>query len=289
MNNNRTRQAFTLIELLVVIAIIAILAAILFPVFAQAREKARQTTCLSNQKQLGLGVMMYLQDYDEQFPMAFGKYGTAWGGNYGSSFPTGWDNPVDAAFDAYSSVAWANSIQPYIKNTQMFACPTANKVSIGWSSTPSRLKPAYVSYSYNGLLQSYAQAGMTAPADVIMISEMQGKTAYEGVALSNPTLNCTDATAACVYQPKGTACAAGNGGTGRVGYYGTLPSQWIHSSGQNFAFADGHVKFRRLGGQIGSATNYLVDPWTNYNASGVPGSYWSNGCFAYLFRPDYQP
>ena len=66
--NSRKNAAFTLIELLVVIAIIAILAAILFPVFAQARDKARQTSCLSNMKQLGLGEMMYIQDYDETFP-----------------------------------------------------------------------------------------------------------------------------------------------------------------------------------------------------------------------------
>ncbi|WP_395145752.1 prepilin-type N-terminal cleavage/methylation domain-containing protein, partial [Armatimonas sp.] len=65
------KRAFTLIELLVVIAIIAILAAILFPVFAQAREKARQTSCLSNQKQIGLGVMQYVQDYDETYPTAY--------------------------------------------------------------------------------------------------------------------------------------------------------------------------------------------------------------------------
>src|SRR5436305_5829833 len=67
----KQNRAFTLIELLVVIAIIAILAAILFPVFAQAREKARSISCLSNTKQLGLAVMMYVQDYDETFPLAF--------------------------------------------------------------------------------------------------------------------------------------------------------------------------------------------------------------------------
>ncbi len=71
-------QGFTLIELLVVIAIIAILAAILFPVFAQAREKARAISCLSNTKQISLGVMMYAQDYDESYPFAWGRYGTWW-------------------------------------------------------------------------------------------------------------------------------------------------------------------------------------------------------------------
>src|SRR5690348_16265574 len=69
---NRVRLGFTLIELLVVIAIIAILAAILFPVFAQAREKARQAACLSNMKQIGTGLMMYAQDYDETYPLRYG-------------------------------------------------------------------------------------------------------------------------------------------------------------------------------------------------------------------------
>jgi prepilin-type N-terminal cleavage/methylation domain-containing protein/prepilin-type processing-associated H-X9-DG protein len=89
-------RGFTLIELLVVIAIIAILAAILFPVFAKAREKARQSSCLSNVKQIGLGFMMYAQDYDETLP----------GGNVGG---TGW---------------WGNAIAPYVKNTQILTCPS---------------------------------------------------------------------------------------------------------------------------------------------------------------------
>lgn len=100
------RRGFTLIELLVVIAIIAILAAILFPVFAQAREKARQTSCLSNQKQLALGILMYVQDYDETFPMSV----------YFMRPPQA---PVPTAFSVY------DAIQPYLKNINILNCPSS--------------------------------------------------------------------------------------------------------------------------------------------------------------------
>ncbi len=88
------KKGFTLIELLVVIAIIAILAAILFPVFAQAREKARQTSCLSNEKQIGLAYIQYTQDNDEYYPSTV---------NYGSS--------------------WVHEVYPYVKSTGVFTCP----------------------------------------------------------------------------------------------------------------------------------------------------------------------
>lgn len=94
------RRAFTLIELLVVIAVIAILAAILFPVFAQAREKARQTACLSNMRQMTLGVMMYAQDYDETLPLA------------ATATPTGFLN-------------WHDLVDPYVRNKQIWICPSA--------------------------------------------------------------------------------------------------------------------------------------------------------------------
>ena len=95
----KTRSAFTLIELLVVIAIIAILAAILFPVFARARENARRSSCQSNLKQIALGIKQYTQDYDERFP------------NITIAAPTG--NP-----------GWAYAIQPYMKSEQIFQCPS---------------------------------------------------------------------------------------------------------------------------------------------------------------------
>jgi len=98
----RNRSGFTLIELLVVIAIIAILAAILFPVFAQAREKARQTSCLSNEKQLALGMLQYAQDYDETYPIGMQSDGD-------------WQ-PIN--------FYWPGKIQPYVKNFQVFGCPS---------------------------------------------------------------------------------------------------------------------------------------------------------------------
>ena len=105
----RSNSAFTLIELLVVIAIIAILAAILFPVFAQAREKARQTACLSNTKQIGLGLAMYVQDYDELFPGIFYQPKPPTGINGGGS----------------DRIPLESQLEPYIKSAGVWACPSA--------------------------------------------------------------------------------------------------------------------------------------------------------------------
>jgi prepilin-type N-terminal cleavage/methylation domain-containing protein/prepilin-type processing-associated H-X9-DG protein len=112
-------RGFTLIELLVVIAIIAILAAILFPVFAKAREKARQSSCLSNLKQLGLGCLSYAQDYDERFP------------TYVYVLITRYNDGISAA-----GVSPYSALLPYVKNTQIFTCPSVKP-------TPT--------YAYNGV------------------------------------------------------------------------------------------------------------------------------------------
>jgi prepilin-type N-terminal cleavage/methylation domain-containing protein/prepilin-type processing-associated H-X9-DG protein len=114
------RRGFTLIELLVVIAIIAILAAILFPVFAKAREKARQTSCLSNLKQLAIGMLAYAQDYDERFPRRSG---------------TSFTDPALGTFnlrtDGTHQHGWATRILPYVKSSQIYRCPSNNWTNCG--------------------------------------------------------------------------------------------------------------------------------------------------------------
>ena len=145
------RKGFTLIELLVVIAIIAILAAILFPVFARAREKARQTSCLNNQKQLALAWQMYVQDYDESIPAYCPQVRTN-GGYYWD-----WDR------------LWYMVLQPYIKNLQVQVCPSDSG--------------AVISYAYNGYYlrapewgqpQGASKLGeITKPAETIMAGESQ--------------------------------------------------------------------------------------------------------------------
>jgi prepilin-type N-terminal cleavage/methylation domain-containing protein len=182
MKRYPSRSAFTLIELLVVIAIIAILAAILFPVFAQAREKARQTTCLSNLKQVGLGFMMYSQDYDEVMPpWTSNACGTLPGGAFGFQY------------------LFPKLIDPYIKNGAeqtsatggdlkgVWACPTTkaslssfsntyayNYYSLGGISNCSgnnTLSTAYAPFNAQDYATPAAQAALGRPAETYMIMD----------------------------------------------------------------------------------------------------------------------
>jgi prepilin-type N-terminal cleavage/methylation domain-containing protein/prepilin-type processing-associated H-X9-DG protein len=149
-----TRRGFTLIELLVVIAIIAILAAILFPVFAKAREKARQASCLSNVKQIGLALMQYAQDYDEALPAA------------------GWVDTAIWPNGASGGNPWHMRIYPYVKNVQAFNCPSA---SYAWAGEPS----TSIKYGYNASLPSYCSLGtIVYPAATILVTDSDGAGSY---------------------------------------------------------------------------------------------------------------
>ena len=123
------RRGFTLIELLVVIAIIAILAAILFPVFARAREKARQASCTSNVKQIMLAVLMYAQDYDERLLLGIHRC-AVWPGPTALANGTWVDTAVYGGPKAFGHI-----LEPYIKNTQIFVCPSGDPNDACWSHT----------------------------------------------------------------------------------------------------------------------------------------------------------
>jgi prepilin-type N-terminal cleavage/methylation domain-containing protein len=160
----KVRSAFTLIELLVVIAIIAILAAILFPVFAQARDKARMASCLSNAKQLGLGLMMYVQDYDETFywQRAWDEQDD-WGpGRWGPSF--------------FSYTRWPIRHLPYIKNEGVFKCPSDKNPNRGVGDSGSGNTPFGISFGANlGIFHRGGNpclmATVARPAEKLVIGE----------------------------------------------------------------------------------------------------------------------
>ena len=200
-----TRRGFTLIELLVVIAIIAILAAILFPVFAKAREKARQSSCLSNVKQIILGVLQYCQDYDERLPLGTSYwYAPGGGGAATRADPLGW-------FDC---------LQPYVKNAQIFACPSdsTNTQTTPWDAL--RGGAPTLSYCAN---MNYEQFNFLA------IGTFADASKYVWLFDS-------DAYYTYWYQPTDTSLAA-------TSYRPWLSAAWRHNDGCNMGFLDGHGKW----------------------------------------------
>jgi len=210
------KRGFTLIELLVVIAIIAILAAILFPVFAQAREKARQTSCLSNLKQMGLGFMMYAQDYDETLP------GIKFGNNPGEGWPwTVFPGSVD-----WNGV-FTHGVQPYIKNKQIFQCPSGTETN-RWSGKNG------MSYCYNEYMYNYYQNF----SKLATLGNAPG-----GVASVSILSECF--TSGIYNDWEDSAPAQPNGqidGLNRIRYGQQSPYISNHG-GTNLTYADGHSKF----------------------------------------------
>jgi prepilin-type N-terminal cleavage/methylation domain-containing protein/prepilin-type processing-associated H-X9-DG protein len=205
-------KGFTLIELLVVIAIIAILASILFPVFGRARENARRSSCQSNLKQIGLGILQYVQDFDEKYPMRY--YGGA------------------AGQDANS---WRRSIFPYVKSTQLFACPsnTNNGMEASDSTTPA-LTAAGLPSTSPRFMPSYAING-TNNVGGFSPSEYSSAQSQSSIVDSSGTILVTEYKyAAYPYLNFDFSSSAPFGDS----YY-VFPG---HLGMVNFLFCDGHVK-----------------------------------------------
>jgi prepilin-type N-terminal cleavage/methylation domain-containing protein/prepilin-type processing-associated H-X9-DG protein len=257
------KRGFTLIELLVVIAIIGIIAAILFPVFARARENARRSSCMSNLKQIGLGMMQYTQDYDERYPM--GAYKTLTiplnSSLNGPSVidtdpakPSGYfQSRHNATWASRHFVTWMDIIFPYIKSVQVFICPSHRRTD----STDATIK--LPSYGYSSAISNWhfsaqrycSTCGVTPdlplnlaqvnhPASTYLVAESQGPVTYETGPL-------------------------GVGNTAR-----TANPEYVapHLEGGNNVFADGHAKWVPLAKiKAISAIDVGCDPLVNPNAN----------------------
>lgn len=303
--SSRGRKGFTLIELLVVIAIIAILAAILFPVFAQARDKARQASCLSNLKQGGLAMMGYAADYDDTFPMAFGvRPGTAqhyrW--DFYHAVPANWRAGAPQSYIDMSNMFWANSIQPYMKSYEVLVCPSTFPLDpplVDYSAPNPGTFVATASYTYNGLLHNYPVAQVNRAAETPLVWEGGGNANVTGLGSSNPSLYCPQNPGSvggdeCVYKPPVDGCTGRNGEEN--GYFSYMfasaaDSDLVHQKGTSWLFADGHVKWRRMGAQLDPAeTDWRVDPYGGYDSRGKSQWFWQDDklCHPCLFRPDWD-
>ena len=257
----KAQKGFTLIELLVVIAIIAILAAILFPVFAQAREKARGISCVSNMKQIGLGLSMYTQDNDETLPAAFAAVQAINGGGI-------------------NVIPYDQQILPYIKNDQVFTCPSDPLVHDSggngayWDGNYF-LKKRNRSYGYVGQINTNqanggdGNTGMSAwgtgdslskienPSDTIAITESwaaNGGTSDSSMGSPWGALftGCdTWKLAGRNVPPQGAGDNAPSGCQGQYTTATMVPMKGHMNSG-NYVFADGHVKVQRWGGVRGN-------------------------------------
>ncbi|BCM93767.1 hypothetical protein IAD21_05658 [Abditibacteriota bacterium] len=211
-----SRPAFTLIELLVVIAIIAILAAILFPVFARARENARKISCLSNVKQMGLGMMQYMQDFDDVYPLHYN-----------------------------GTQRWAQMMNPYVKSNQIYDCPSR---SAGFTYKGDYTSAGTISYGMNYYLNSYyypsttqqgiAMASIQRPTETIWIAEINGLPAGADPAVVN-AYQCYPSYFGGVSNRSSTT-------------YGFDPTPETpgrlsirHFDGTNVLWADGHAKWTR--------------------------------------------
>jgi len=218
MPPTQKKKAFTLIELLVVIAIISILAAILFPVFARARENARRASCMSNLKQIGLGMMMYAQDYDERYPPAYlltasgGYINQTNSGMPGARFLTGDAGTIGSGYN----ISWMDIIYPYVKSIQLFQCPSSVEDA------------RFTSYGYNPLISGWNR---TASSRAISLA-----------AVSRPSEVIMNYDANVYY-------AADYGGIQWCGTtFTTTHAHYIyhHLGGFNVNYADGHVKWHKM-------------------------------------------
>jgi prepilin-type N-terminal cleavage/methylation domain-containing protein/prepilin-type processing-associated H-X9-DG protein len=242
IKSHRSR-AFTLIELLVVVAIIAILSAILFPVFARARENARRASCMSNLKQMGLGMMMYVQDYDETFPDRY------------------YENSETTQY-------WWILLQPYTKSEQLFQCP---------SSPFSRSTTAITNGEYGAnlfVIKNNTSSGAEQPLKLAAVQSVSATYALMdwGTYFASAS-NAYTSNYSYYYLP---GMGEGGGDCSAMPTHSPLPSYYPdnykdcqsgrHFGGINVTFADGHVKWLKSSIVVSEARKWRSNPTTGKSA-----------------------
>lgn len=242
----RKRTGFTLIELLVVIAIIAILAAFLFPVFARAKEAAKKTSCLSNMRQTGTALMLYIGDYDSTYMKT----------TYNNTTPR--------------KGSWVLLLQPYVQNYQIFRCPS-DPAPVQLATFNEADQPMTISYSYinnYNIISAWdftvvKESAIEAPASTISFAERRDKLTngtvmgtHKGMSGFIPGQPCPTWTLGVEYQ-RATVTNAKNALIGTSDKPEIVRIFWErHNGGSNYAFGDGHAKWLRLE-QILDPNNFM--------------------------------
>lgn len=281
------KRAFTLIELLVVIAIIAILAAILFPVFAQAKEAAKKTQYISNMKQTGTAVAIYSSDADDLLPQAYMVRDTGtWAYGVVTPVPANsvqtapWNNPIRVA---NSGSFWANAMQPYMKNFDMLAQPDGIQLSVAGEVPTANVPEVKMGIVYNGYLHAFSGTAINNVA-VVPLFWHQQKNNYSRRGFSNPALVCAggDPTASspCQWNPGGPP--NGITGSSNAGYYayGGGATTWQYGGRRGVIVrTDTSTKSIASGTAVNPAAvsfaGKLSDPWARVSTTGVPTNLWT--------------
>lgn len=319
------KKAFTLIELLVVIAIIAILAAILFPVFAQAKAAAKASVLLSNTKQLGLGFNIYLTDSDDVFPLAAvvrptgGCNGTnpKIGTGVAAPFPYNDDPYPQATYQCagrlnFAASYWANAIYPYVKSTGIYSSPVAQNYLLessdgvpSWGATPG-----IDNLDYNGMLHHLSSSSVYSASLAVLAWPGQGNLQLEGRCSASPSLNCGNTVDDCTFTPGGSPSAANlypatsnseslfyvdNTATQSMWQFGTHRLPIVRCDSSAKAAPVGSAIKPAYVNQVGAFTDPMANvtttggPWGTWDCNGpqtvYSGSNYTNTYWCY-FRPD---
>lgn len=279
----KTSKAFTLIELLVVIAIIAILAAILFPVFAQAKVAAKKTSDISNMKQMTTAIKIYMNDSDDLWPITIHFIPSS--SSYQEAFfTTPWDRVTSTpeGLDRRKSF-WGNAIQPYVKNWQLYRNATSDWNMFNIDNPVANPMNFADAYSLNEYLNGYSDSAIASQSSTIAFWQAMGTGSIQGYTYAYPPMVLSGTYLLPFHYNR----------TGTPGV--TCPQYlWVYSGqhdariwneGHNLSYTDSSTKYVR--------TPSGKSPWAGLNADGTPASGWildpgtTNNCIWYYFQaPD---